>query len=493
MELIILTVKILSARNKKQIHTFSLQISKFSERSLMQSPTINSVFRILLLLALLSCLSGCTTSELLHYSAPSLLPHTEREMKTAGFWISRHPDPDRIILTPQEIVRFNERLEKELAVTRDIFALPSPLPGDEIRSMMKEDLKLFEGRRLYLKSGKRASPSHFNALKTKMNEAAVPDKAVPRYGLIVRYAGQRVLPGDDALYSRPGNIDFDELRNNALDVGTPVAVIHESADGRWLYVIDPMHRGWIKKETAAIAEKIETVRAFRDSAEFVVVTAAKGDLYLREDLTEWHDYARMGSRFPLLDITASGAACVSVPLRDPEGGLMLGEGYMNRSQIHRGYRPYTPRTIIEQAFALLDKPYGWGGMYGEQDCSRFIKELFDTVGIYLPRNSSKQAVAGELIAEYKADCPDDSKLADLRERAVAGITLLRMKGHIMLLLGFANGRPYVIHETRGYKEKAAFGTRVRLINRAAVTDLSLGENAGEGSYLKRVCSIRALR
>ncbi len=40
---------------------------------------------------------------------------------------------------------------------------------------------------------------------------------------------------------------------------------------------------------------------------------------------------------------------------------------------------------------MLNQPYGWGDMYGEQDCSRFLQMVFATVGIMLPRDSKDQA------------------------------------------------------------------------------------------------------
>ena len=141
---------------------------------------------------------------------------------------------------------------------------------------------------------------------------------------------------------------------------------------------------------------------------------------------------------------------------------------------------------------MINEPYGWGGMYGEQDCSRFIKEIFGTVGLNLPRNSSKQALVGVRTGEYPAGTPDAVKRAALAHEALAGITLMRLRGHIMLFLGFVNDTPYAIHETWGYREKQWYGDRIRVINRVAVTDLSLGQGSKKGSYLTRMYAISIL-
>ena len=64
---------------------------------------------------------------------------------------------------------------------------------------------------------------------------------------------------------------------------------------------------------------------------------------------------------------------------------------MNEEDVHPGFLPYTARNIYKQALVMLNQPYGWGDMYGEQDCSRFLQMVFATVGIMLPRDSKDQA------------------------------------------------------------------------------------------------------
>ena len=166
---------------------------------------------------------------------------------------------------------------------------------------------------------------------------------------------------------------------------------------------------------------------------------------------------------------------------------------MKKKDVHKGYLPYTPRNIIEQAFSLLNAPYGWGGMYGEQDCSRFIQEIFATVGINMPRNSTDQAKVGELIARFDEKTKEEEKIKIILSRAIGGITTLRLKGHIMLYLGSVNGRPYVIHETWGYKEKGFLRDRIRVINKVVISDLSLGKDSKNGSLLKRIDTVRLIK
>ena len=447
--------------------------------------------RFVSLILFLSLLSGCASHEKLYYIAPSLLPGTERPMKTAGFWISRHPCPDRLILTADEIQNLNETMVNDLAVTKDIIHMPAPFPGNTLRECIEEDLGRYMEKTFFLRDGRKVSPAFFNDLMYAINSKDIPGEISLRYGLIVHYASQRVLPTDEALYAEPMDVDFDELQNNALDVGTPVVVMHESRDGKWLYVFDRMHRGWIEKDKIAFCS-LDDVKMFIGSPDFVVVTASKGDIYRHPSLMEWHDYARMGARLLHKGTAGSGAVRITIPVRRIDGNVSFESAYMRASEVHEGYLPYTPRMIIQQVFTMINEPYGWGGMYGEQDCSRFIKEIFNTIGLYLPRNSSKQALVGVAIGEYPEGTPDTVKREALAHDALAGITIMRLRGHIMLFLGFVNDKPYAIHETWGYREKRWYGDRIRVINRVAVTDLLLGQGSKKGSYLRRMYAIRML-
>jgi hypothetical protein len=411
-------------------------------------------------------------------------------MKTAGFWAAHHPFPDRIILDRQGIIVLNREIQDKLVLTRDITRLASPLPGDTVRGTIDESITYHAGRHLYQEDGSLVASRFYAEMSDYTNLSAIPSEIDVRYGLIVRYTNQRIFPTTAALYVTKHDRDFDALQNSALDIGTPVAVMHATLDGQWYYVIDQLNAGWVPAEAVALCT-LEELQRFTDAEPFAVVTRAKGALFRDAGMRIYHDYVRMGVRLPLHDVH-DGIASILLPLRGKEGTLSKKMGYIRNEDIHEGYLPYTPRTILRQAFELLNTPYGWGGMYGEQDCSRFVQEIFATVGISFPRNSSKQSQVGRLIGEYSDGAENERKRQDLAERGVGGYSLLYLPGHIMLFLGTVDDIPYAIHSTRGYRKPGCLRDRVRVINRVAVTDLSLGEGSKKGSYLDRLRSIRII-
>lgn len=439
----------------------------------------------------LICASGCAVTEQVYHAAPSELSTTRREMKTAGFWIAQHPSPNDIVMTSDEIALFNRRVQDDLKLTRDILNLPE-ISGADVAKEWEETIRQFRKAGYYGADGRKERGAFYDELHALMR-VNIPLKITPAFGMVVHYADQRILPTEKPLYAKAGDIDFDELQNSTLDVGTPVAVLSSSSDDRWYYAESSLSAGWIRKEDVALTD-IGLLQDNRRDQGFVVVTDAKTDIFLNSDMTDYYDYARMGTKFRIGEgIYDNGMVSIWVPLRTDDGSLTFQEGFVKQSDVHEGYLPYTARNIITQAFELLNAPYGWGGMYGEQDCSAFLDEVFATAGIVLPRNSSAQRQAGKILAEFRQETPDPEKMEVLRS-VPGGTTLLGLKGHIMLYLGMIDARPYAIHAVWAYREPAGKNRddRVRVINRVAVTGLQLGEGSHKGSLLKRLTEIGAV-
>ncbi len=180
-------------------------------------------------------------------------------------------------------------------------------------------------------------------------------------------------------------------------------------------------------------------------------------------------------------------------LRGRDGRARWTRAFIARRDVSEGYLSYTPRTAITQAFKLLDAPYGWGDLDGGQDCSRFIRMVFATMGFDLPRNSAGQARAGLSIAEFDESSLPSQKAAVIESRGCGGIALLYLKGHVMLYLGSVEGRSYVIHATSGYRERKGAHEVFLPLGRVVVSDLSLGEGTARGSLLERIRAVRLLR
>lgn len=440
------------------------------------------------LIALLLLGAGCVRKERLYYSAPLLLPETTREMRSPGFWTSRHASADTTRLDDQQARSFNEHIRKDLKLTRYIPGTGETFPREELLIRFRDSLTSFSNKTYYLATSGTADKTFLLKLEKNMRLNRIPADIDVRYGLTNGYVDQRLLPAKEELYENQGDILFDKLQNNSLDMGTPLAVLHESEDGEWLYAIGPSSDGWVEKSKVSLFTR-EQLKEYLDHPDFCVVISPRADIFLDPGLTVYLDSAGMGTRFPLGRITDSRVAEIEIPYRDPDGHSFMKKAYVKRESVSFGYLAYTPRNILDQAFKLVDAPYSWGGAYGEQDCSGFIQKVFATAGIFLPRNSLAQADAGILLGRFEKQAADEEKMAILSGKAAGGVTLIYMEGHIMLFLGMYESKPYVIHDIWGYRERVRQGDEARIISRVSVTGLNLGRDTSSGSLLRRIISI----
>ncbi|MBU4252093.1 MAG: SH3 domain-containing protein [Candidatus Omnitrophica bacterium] len=425
-------------------------------------------------------LKFCLPHGQLKYAAPTLLPHTEWRMKCSGFWIGLHPYPDRVILNSAQVSALNLRTETEPGLINNILNIGPFYQGGKLRENLRRELGGFLKGRFYNAKGWKTGNQFYRRIEENTRIENIPSTINVRYGFILGYVDQRVLPARDIITAVPFDFDFDELQNSSLDAGTPLAILHETIDKEWFYAVTPASSGWVQKKFVAVCSYSQMADYLKK--DFCVVTAAKTGIFWDSVLTQYYEYARMGAKFA---INSQGVDSIGiiVPFYDEKRGFYERTAYLKKEDVSIGFLPYTPRTVIEQAFKMLNAPYGWGGVNGEQDCSSFLQEIFATVGILLPRNSADQAKAGIKTAEFKEHSDNEKKLLFLARECAGGVNLLKLKGHIVLYLGQFNGRFYVIHETSGYRERVWWHDRVRVLRRVVVSDLSLGQGSAKGALL----------
>ncbi len=434
-------------------------------------------------------LSGCVQSHK-PFAAPTLLPGTDRNMLTAGYWISRHPSPDALVLTAAQIAELNSHIEKDLKTVTDIARIPLPYSGIDLAAAMKKDIDRLRNSPRYLPSGRQASGKFYESLTDYIDMAAINPAITPGYGVVVRFSDQRILPTSEQLYGDPSEVDFDMLQNNTLELGTPLLLLHRTWDMKWMYVRSSASSGWVESRNVARCSP-EVLEEFIRPERFVVILRPKADIYRNPALTYSEGYVQMGVRLPLIQVVEN-AYQVMIPIGDSKGYLIKQQGYVQKNQAREGYLPYTARNVLQQAFEMLNAPYGWGGMYGEQDCSRYIQQVFATVGVSFPRNSADQAMVGKRAAEFDPDTPEIIKSRSL-DQAIGGITLLYLKGHVMLYLGNVGFYPYAVHETWAYRAPDGHQDLTYKINRVAVTDLDLGKGSRSGSLLERLKTVNMIQ
>lgn len=288
----------------------------------------------------------------------------------------------------------------------------------------------------------------------------------------------RVLPTlrpDFAAAGRPGaGFPFDRLQQSAVPAGLPLRVWHQSPDGAWLLAETPLALGWLPAPRVARAGP--RFRARWQSGRYLAVT--RDDTALTHGRGRFLFQAGLGAIYPLLG-RGDGHWRVLAPRAAADGQARAVEARLPRTAGAPKPLPLTPGNLARLAGRLLGQPYGWGGLFGNRDCSALTRNLLVPFGLWLPRNSADQARRGGRFVDL-AGLPDLDKTALIKAQAVPYLTLLWMPGHVMLYLGSPRGRPLVLHSIWGLKTAGPWcGEGRRIIGRTVITSLTPGAELPE--------------
>lgn len=412
---------------------------------------------------------------------PSGVLGVEAEQLTPDFWIGLRPQPDAVLLTPAQIAAQNAKLLADDPSMHDLRALPATLDRARVDAWL-DTVSTPPTRPLYDVDGRPVPAATLRAFVANANRDAVPASEPTRYGLVVKRAALRSFPTDLRVFSHPGDTDIDRFQETAEFPGTPVVVAHTSRDGRWLFVVSPRYAAWTHRDNIAMGSARQ-VFDYADRLPGRVVTGGTvHTVYTREQPAVSQLQLDMGDRVPL----ASGLApdqpvngqtpytshVLDLPIRRDDGSLAFAPALLPiTTDTRAGYLPLTEANIIRQAFKFLGERYGWGHAYDGRDCSGFVSDVYRSMGVEMPRNTSRQAISPAL--DHRAFTARDDHAERLRAAMALKVgDLVYIPGHVMLVIGQWQGQPWVIHDVLGMSYRLPDGsTRYVKLNAVSVTPL----------------------
>lgn len=453
---------------------------------------MKKLMALLTLLLAVAC-APASIEKPLHTEAVPLMPDTSPEMLTAGFWIAKTPFPDELIMTSEEISTFNKEV-LSLHRLQTPSGWPEKMKRETVKTSITSLYNVMSKQKLYYTNGSAVTKADFEALLGNCNvEGPISPEIAIQPAIITSNISQRVLPTERVMIRENSSRFFDRLQMSSLDLGTPVMVLWESADTKWYFVRSTLTSGWVKAEYVAFCTSKE-VNDWESAEAFAITVRAKTSVYADDKATKFLTWLPMGNKvfFDPKSKDADGYAAVLIPVKGETGWLMPVTGYIKREELHAGYLPYTSRTILTQAFEMLNAPYGWGGMYGEQDCSAYLIRVFNCVGVTLPRNSKTQGNTGEILYSAEADNVLTPRQA-IFFFGTPGATLVHMQGHIMLYVGSITAEPYVIHSMWAFREDGEEENYLKIPARVVLSSLKIGSTNGKGPYQDRVINVRNIK
>ncbi|MFC3552148.1 SH3 domain-containing protein [Lysobacter cavernae] len=419
------------------------------------------------------------------------------------FWVARQPDADHVVLDDTAIAAQNARLLHLDRSVRDLATLPAMLDRQQVAAWIGA-LSKRPSKPLFNEQGQAVAKTTIDAVVDNANLDAVPAEQPPRYGLTTQRADLRAFPTHLRVFSSRGDTDIDRFQESALFPGDPVAIVHESRDGQWWFVASPRYMAWVEKRRIAQGSAEQVLGYARKTPYRIVTGATARTVFTREEPAVSELQLDMGTRVPVLaDWPANQPVngqhpytshVIELPVRGADGSLRFAPALLPKREDTAGHAlPLSKRNIITQGFKFLGERYGWGHSYNGRDCSGFVSEVYRSMGVQLPRNTSDQAVSPALNRIAFSDKDNHAKrMAVVRDLQVGD--LVYIPGHVMMVIGQIDGGPYVIHDTTGLSYLGPDGQVARAkTNGVTVSPLLPLLFNGKQTYVDRITNIQRIR
>ncbi|QNK03810.1 SH3 domain-containing protein [Dyella telluris] len=419
------------------------------------------------------------------------------------FWIRQSTQPERVLLDASDIRSHNANLFKVDASMHDLHALPAQIDRATVTGWIN-DLSQYPKRKLYDIKGQPVPDSLRNELTDALALDAVPAQQPARYGMVVQRAALRTFPTSTRVFTSNDDTDIDRFQETAEFPGTPVLIAHTSRDGHWLFVVSPRYAAWTLRENVAEGPAADVLAYAGRTPHRVVTGGTVTTVFTPEQPAVSQLQLDMGIAVPVLsdlppDQPVNGQSpyashVVQLPIQQADGKLAFSPALIQRvADTQDDYLPLTEGNIIRQAFKFLGERYGWGHDYDGRDCSGFVSDVYRSMGVEMPRNTSKQAISPGFTHQAFGD--KDSHDARLKAAMALKVgDLVYIPGHVMMVIGKLDGEPYVIHDTGGisYRDGKGGMRRVKL-NEVSVTPLLPLMYDDKHTYVDRMTSIVHVR
>ena len=389
---------------------------------------------------------------------PLAVPGLAESHLAPEFWLDTLAHGDRVVLDRAAIDAQNARMVAGDPSIHDLSALPARIDGARVRDWI-EGLASLPTQTVYDEHGAAVAADVLAGIGANTNLDQVPADQATRYGMVLRRADLRAFPTALRVFRSAGDSDIDRFQESALFPGDPVAVLHESADGEWLFVLSQRYAAWIRKEQVAEGGR-DQVLDWGDGQPYLVVTGATATTVHTPEAPQVSGVQlEMGVRVPRLadwpanrqvnGQMASAGYVIELPVRGDDGRLAFAPALLPRSaDVSDDYLPLTEANLVRQSFKFLGERYGWGHSYNTRDCSGFVSEVYRSFGVLLPRNTSAQSVTPVLNRlELGPNVDHEARVQALREARTGD--LVYIPGHVMMVLGHVDGEPVAIHDTSG--------------------------------------------
>lgn len=421
---------------------------------------------------LLPMLTACSKPQVYYpYTAPGQKQIVQQDVADLAdfpqnlMFFAKQVGADKVLLTPQQS-------EKQYARFRSLFLSPweATRPNKSNRKFCWAELDRNASSRGYNENMRPWDDASWRDMQVNAAREAFP--SMRQEAITVRPTNVRVVPTARPRYidpDKPGQgFPFDEFQLSSLPIGFPLMAFHKSRDGAWLYIETSLITGWITANDVAFVDK-SMQHTWRNAQNAVFL---KENIALQGNNGDKLPQASIGTVLPMRSGASSSHVTVLVPVRSAQGWASAVEVTVPSDTAAPMPLTLTPRQMATLGNRMMGQAYGWGGLFGNRDCSGLTRDLFTCFGVWLPRNSGAQAKTGQVVS-LERGLPKESVI---REQGVPFLSLLWLPGHIGLYVGDFHGEPAFFHNIWGLRTE---GNGRHVIGRAVVTSTKPGKERSE--------------
>ena len=427
------------------------------------SRKIKAAAAVLSICMFASALTGCSAGGAKKNENQGLV-NVQDEMYGASYWSERYKKSQDVLMTKEDIIKFNAQTIAAQAGVEDISYYKTSLNGTKLASLINEyelpqyNLYSAAGELLYeykepvldedgnpVESDEESFASRALANRGSNDIRTINNVS---YGLAIGSSSIRRLPAEDMAFASPANQNEDVLRAATLSIGEPVIILYTSADSLWYFVQTRTCRGWVLCDNIVQAEKSEWLN-FIHAEKFLVVTDRALAL-TPQDASAETVILPMGTMLPLAEKNGAlingqsgdGNYIVNLPIANENGGLSFRQALIPMTaDVSVGYMDFTSENIVRQALKLAGQKLNPAGLNGGWDADTYIASIYSCFGITLPCSAEQLRTVPAKDVDLTISSVKDSQKA--LDSAVPGSLLFTDKG-AAVYLGKENNRHYAL-------------------------------------------------
>ncbi len=342
-------------------------------------------------------------------------------------------------------ISWSRQLEYDKEYNKRYFKPWSLKSLDEPYAELTWQFKFVDKKVIYSSKNHKISKSTIQRWKENSNFDKL--NSVKAYAITIKHSNLRAFPTSTHAYRDPWKntegFPFDYFQHSEIHINVPLFISHYSKDKKWAFVEASHASGWIKMSDIAPVDS-RFIKRFK-SGKYMITTVDDMALYNGKKRVS---LIKMSTIFPL---TKDGKK-IMVATKDVRGRAKIAtftpppHKYIAKKPLR--FNSYNVAKAVKE---MYNEPYGWGGLYKTRDCSALTRDFFALFGIFLKRNSAKQAREG--IHKNIARLPKQIKKQAIINNALPFRSMLYVPGHITLYLGSYKNEPIIFHNYWGIRLK----------------------------------------